>query len=102
MKALLTLFISAVAVVFLFRPTVKEILPAYANGSEVCILSPAVRKEKLLANYLLVGNDRYPVERRGDLCFKFSASIEQSSLEKAKVLFVREGRSLWTTVTKKK
>jgi hypothetical protein len=101
MKAVLTLYLSAVAAIFLFRPTVKEYLPAEVDGQNVCILSNPVRSEKIMAQFLLVGNNRIKLQPTRDNCFEPISPIPLMEKIKTKVLLVREGRSLWTALTKK-
>ncbi len=101
MKAVLTLYVSAVAAIFLFHPTIKEYLPARVEGTQVCILSSPVRHEKLMAQYLLIGNNRYALSPMQQSCFKLTTALLNQEIVAGKVLLVREGRSLWSTLTKK-
>lgn len=103
MKAVLTLYLSAVAAIFLFHPTVKEYLPAKVDGNQVCILSDPVRNEKLMSQFLLIGNNRYPLSlvREHEKCFELASKPISEEIIFGKVLLVKEGRSLWTTLTKK-
>gem|GEM_PF-4779955 len=101
MKAVLTLYLSAVAAIFLFRPTIKEYLPAEVDGQNVCILSNPVRSEKIMAQFLLVENNRIKLHPTHGNCFAPDATIPSVETNKSKVLLVREGRSLWTALTKK-
>jgi hypothetical protein len=101
MKAVLTLYVCAVSATFLFHPTVKEYLPAKIEGNTVCILSSPVRHEKLMAQFLLIGNNRYGLQLINDKCFELSSGPLASNIVEGKVLLVKEGRSLWTTLTKK-
>ena len=102
MKAVLTLYFSAVAAIFLFHPTNKEYLPAKIDGKQVCILSDPVRHEKLMSQFLLIANNRYPLRPIREKCFEITSGELSDNIVAGKVLLVREGRSLWTTLTKKK
>lgn len=101
MKAVLTLYLSAVAAIFLFHPTIKEYLPAKIDGKQVCILSNPVRHEKLMSQFLLIGNNRYPLRPTREKCFELLTEALSEEIVEGKVLLVKEGRSLWTTLTKK-
>jgi hypothetical protein len=101
MKAVLTLYLSAVAAIFLFRPTIKEYLPAKVDGQNVCILSNPVRSEKIMAHFLLIENNRIKLQPTHENCFAPVTTIPSMEKIKTKVLLVREGRSLWTALTKK-
>ena len=101
MKAVLTLYLSAVAAIFLFHPTVKEYLPAKIEGKQVCILSNPVRNEKLMSQFLLIGNNRYSLRPFRENCFELTSELLSAENVEGKVLLVKEGRSLWNTLTKK-
>ncbi len=102
MKAVLTLYVSAVVAVFLFHPTMKEFIPARIEGSQVCILSNSVGQEKVMAQFLLIGNNRYGLKPAQDKCFELSTGVKLGAeIIEGKVLLVKEGRSLWNTLTKK-
>ena len=104
MKAVLTLYVSAVVVIFFFHPTAKEYFPAKVEVGQVCFLSPAVKKldvSKRMAYYFLKGNIRFPLRPSGENCYLFEPNTHMNTGEEGKILIVSEGRSLWNALTKK-
>jgi len=54
-----------------------------------------------MAQFLLVENNRIKLHPTHGNCFAPDATIPSVETNKSKVLLVREGRSLWTALTKK-
>lgn len=103
MKAVLTLYISAVAVIFFFHPTAKEYFSATVENGQACFLSRTVSKGELThsTQFFLLGNTRFPLRPVDEYCFSFASEIPQQNNIEGKILIVRKGRSLWEAITKK-
>jgi hypothetical protein len=101
MKALLTLYLSAVAAVFFFKPTIKERLPGQIQNNQACMLSKSLRHEKIMNQFFLVGNAHFKLVPGQSNCLAFKDRKPESNIIDGDILLVREGHSLWGTITTK-
>lgn len=103
MKAVLTLYISAVVVIFFFHPTAKDYFPATVENGQACFLSQTLNEmdPTQLTQFFVVGNTRFPLKALNERCFSFSSEVPGEGQVDGKILIVRKGRSLWSALTKK-
>ena len=101
MKALLTVYLSAVAGIFFFKPTIKERLPAQIKNGQACILSKSLRQEKIMNQFFQVGNTNFKLIESDNECLNFKLKKPESNVFEGQILLVREGNSIWGALTKK-